>query len=72
VKPMPVKWHEQCLSCSEETYARELDALKIAAQRLKRFRLENDLHRRQIEEAKRRGLEEFDSDRLLVKRKAKQ
>ena len=71
MKAMPIEWHEQCLSCSEATYARELEALKDRAKRVKRFRLENEFHRRQIAEARRRGLEAFDSDRLLVKRKAK-
>ena len=65
---MPIEWHEQCLQHSEKHHLSTLNELKSRAALAKRQRLENEFHRKQIAEAKRRGLKSFDSERLLVKK----
>lgn len=62
-----IQWHEECLARSTESRERMLDELRRLTENLKRIRLENAFHAAQIAEAKRRGLTEFDADRLMRK-----
>jgi hypothetical protein len=63
-----VSWHEECLrnaKSSEEGIRKQIAWL---SEDLKRLENSNLLHETQIIEAKKRGLTEFDSERLLKKR----
>lgn len=55
-----LKWHKE----------REEQELRIRIDKLERIKLDIQFRERQIAEAERRGLDSFDADRLLVKRKA--
>ena len=67
-RKFPIAWHEECLvnfkvnlASLEAQLARMLDTVAIAKGRVQFLTA-------QIEEAKRRGLTEFDGERLLVRR----
>lgn len=64
----PIAWHEECLGNMRHTLKR-LQAT-VAAAEADRDALANELLFRaeQIDEAKRRGMAEFDNEKLLVKR----
>ena len=70
-RKFPIAWHEECLVNSKANLAsleaqltRMSDAVAMAKNRV-------GFLTAQIEEAKRRGLTEFDSERLLVRREGK-
>lgn len=64
----PLEWHRECLRNQEAYLVREREALE--SQRLIVHRLQNsvNLAKRQLAEADKRGLSEYDAARLLVKR----
>jgi hypothetical protein len=64
----PLDWHRECLSNSEVSLARERETLE--RQRLLVHRLQDavELRKRQLSEAERRGLTEFDPERFLKSR----
>lgn len=64
----PVSWHESCLVNSEASIDRDLEIIKRQQERVSRDIEYCAKLRAQIAEAKRRGMTEFDGDRLLVKR----
>lgn len=62
----PVQWHEQCnanLARAIECFERRINS---DSERLARMKADHDLRAKQIEAAKLRGLERFDSSKLLV------
>lgn len=65
-----VEWHEQCLANMQRTLRmyEEADARSLA--RTEGLRAGVELYERQIAEARQRGMAEFDSERLLRKRRA--
>jgi hypothetical protein len=63
-----VSWHEQCLVNMKRSLADARSALETHRLRVHKLQDEVDLAERQIAEAKRRGMEAFDDERLLVKR----
>jgi hypothetical protein len=72
VNKKSIEQHEECLrnfSASRDRYVKERDRLNLEIIKMTDeiiFRL------KQIDEAKKRGLIEFDGDRLLVKRERKE
>lgn len=61
----PIRWHEECLSNSRhylDALEREIDA---AIARRDRLRADLLFYEAQIAEAKHRGMEAFDNERLL-------
>ena len=64
----PISWYEHSLKNSEAHASEKLEAIKRALVEASRLIDGNAFLRAQIAEAKRRGLTEFDRDRLLVKR----
>lgn len=69
---MSVKWHEDCLRNNRRHIEREKENL---LRQIKMYRDSRDLLRfkeQQLAEAKRRGVQEYDSERLCVKRKKKE
>ena len=63
-----IDWHADCLANMRHSLADAEGGLERAQQRVDRLRADVALYERQIAEAKRRGLEQFDSDRLLKNR----
>lgn len=66
----PITWHRECLANAERSLAEREASLAREAVSVERDRASLAFRRRQIEEAETRGLAEFDSERLLVKRSA--
>ena len=64
----PVSWHESCLVNVETSIERDLDIVRRQQDRISRDIDYAAKLRAQIAEAKKRGLDAFDSDRMLVKR----
>lgn len=66
-----IEWHEQCL----KNMRTSLSDAEYRASRAREFadelRSKVEFYQLQIEEAKRRGMERFDGDRLLKPRKAR-
>lgn len=65
----PVAWHEENLIHLKGYLDRERQRLESHRLKVQRLMDMVDLAERQLDEAKRRGLEAFDSDRLCVNRK---
>jgi hypothetical protein len=63
----PISWHRECASNARRTLEREELYLASATGRIAKLREEADFYDRQIAEAERRGMSEFDSERLLVR-----
>ena len=63
-----VWWHEECLSNNIAHNAKKKKLLTRALQDLERADANLGFYASQIEEAKRRGMDAFDRDRLLKKR----
>ena len=63
-----VWWHEECLSNNIAHNARQKKLLTRALQDLERADADLGFYASQIAEAKRRGMDAFDRDRLLKKR----
>jgi len=61
-------WHEECLANNIAHNARQKKLLTRALQDLDRSDTHLGFYLSQIEEAKRRGMDAFDRDRLLKKR----
>jgi hypothetical protein len=64
----PIAWHEECLGNMRNTLSRERITLDAIRSRIVELSDRVALLERQIAEAKRRGMDEFDADRLLRKR----
>jgi hypothetical protein len=65
----PISWHEECLINRKASLARERLTLDSICLQVGKLMDEISFAERQIAEAKRRGLYEFDPDKFLVKRK---
>lgn len=63
-----VSWHEECLENMRRSLADAAAGLRIARDRWQRLFDQVEFAQSQIVEAKRRGMTEFDSDRLFKKR----
>jgi len=70
VSKMPLSWHKDCLRESERYLCEKRTRIEDDFKRLVAQESEWRFRRDQIAEAERRGLDAFDADRLLVKRKA--
>lgn len=68
---MSIEWHEQCLRNQNTHLTHEEQVLQQQAERVARLRREFFSYEDQIAEAKRRGMDGFDRERLLVKRERK-
>lgn len=66
---MPMEWHRQCLENMISNLSTEEDRVNRAVRDLNRSRIEVATYREQIIEAERRGMDGFDAERLLKKRK---
>jgi hypothetical protein len=64
----PIAWHEVCLINMKNTLSRERITLDVHRLRIAELSDRVAFAERQIAEAKRRGMDEFDADRLLRKR----
>lgn len=65
----PIEWHEECLRNQRDELERAQHRLALAVESERRARADVDLRERQIAEAKRRGMDAFDSEKLLIKRR---
>jgi len=63
----PIEWYEECLRYSEESLANAEARLAREQASVERMRNDNAFRRAQIQEAKARGMEAFDAERLLRK-----
>jgi hypothetical protein len=66
-----IAWHEQCLKNVEHSTAQRRANLERELARLTEDETRVVFYRDQIAEAKKRGMDAFDRDRLLVKRAGK-
>ena len=66
----PIDWHRRGLASLSASLAEREAKLARQIADMERTRAARDLLRRQIAEAERRGLDGFDADRLLIKRRA--
>lgn len=66
----PIAWHEECLHNQKAHVFREAELLEKQAAALAKTREDTYAYARQILRAKEDGLEEFDRERYLKKRKA--
>ena len=64
-----IAWHEECLKNHIDSLARKEAHLARIVEEVEEARQSCLLYRQQVEEAKRRGLTSFDSERLLQKRR---
>lgn len=67
---MPLEWHRQNCANSIESLAEKRRQIQRMQYDLERHEADVRFHEQQIAEATKRGLEGFDRDRFLVKRKA--
>ncbi len=67
-KAMPIEWHKECSKNEKASLARDERDLARLQEQIAKLRGEIDFHDQQIIEAEKRGMTEFDCDRLLVKR----
>ena len=67
-RKMSIEWHREGLLNMKASLAREFGALERQLIRCSSLRDSVELREKQIAEAEKRGLTEFDSERLLVKR----
>ena len=65
---MPIDWHEQCLRNQTQAFQLRVKRHNQDAVDLEEWKRRIEFSQRQIDEAKRRGMTEYDQDRLLVKR----
>jgi len=70
-RKMSIEWHREGLLNMKASLAREFDAMERQRVRYSSLRDSVALRERQIALAEKRGLTEFDSERLLVKRSAR-
>jgi len=63
-----VEWHEQCAANARKSIDSDVKKLESMQASIKRNEAQYSFRMEQIAEARRRGLTEFDADRLLVKR----
>lgn len=68
----PISWHEECLKNSKEFTDRIRENIKRLQADLTRNEAENEFSERQIMEAKKRGLKEFDREKFLIPKKNNQ
>lgn len=67
----PIEWHEQCLRNMRSNYERELHALDERHKEVTQFWDRIKHYGSQIDEAKARGMTQFDRDRFMKQRRAK-
>ena len=67
-RKMSIEWHRECLQALCASLTREVEALERQRVRCSSLSDSVELRERQIAEAEKRGLTEFDSERLLVAR----
>lgn len=65
---MPIDWHRECFKNASESQARRIRERDRLTLEIERNESELLHYARQIEEAEKRKLDAFDSERLLVKR----
>ena len=65
-----IKWHEECLKNMLASLARDDDEVSRLQSYADRLRDDCNVLEIQIAEAKRRGMDGFDADRLLKRRAA--
>lgn len=63
-----IQWHEQTVANATKTLAKDQELLEQLARDIERYKADIAFTERQIAEAKRRGLKEFDPERFLRKR----
>ena len=67
-----LEWHDECLKNMMESLTYAIAKAERAAAEVVRLEKDADHYRRQIFEARRRGMTEFDSERLLRTAKVKE
>ena len=65
----PITWHEKCLGNSRLHLERDRRYVEGLAHRLQLLEAQIAFYAEQISEARQRGMDGFDSERFLVKRK---
>jgi hypothetical protein len=66
-----ISWHRQCANNTRRALEAAEKQLVYAQENVTRLRANADFYDQQIAEAERRGLSEFDDDRLLIARQRK-
>lgn len=66
----PLDWHRECLSNRRKSLARQQEQLDRLKAEVQKSVVETEFYANQIEEAERRGMTDFDKDRLLIKKPA--
>jgi hypothetical protein len=66
-----ISWHRKCANNTRRSLEAAEKQLVYAQENVTRLRANADLYDRQIAEAERRGLSEFDDERLLITRQRK-
>lgn len=61
-RKMPIGWHEDCLRNARDHIQDEEKRLREAQKRVHKLRIDADFYERQIAEAKRRKLTDFDCE----------
>jgi division protein CdvB (Snf7/Vps24/ESCRT-III family) len=64
---MPIAWHESCLINRKASLMREVERLERIMAEVDRDKHIIEFYSQQIEEAKRRGKDGFDSDKFMHK-----
>ena len=66
----PIAWHEECLANLRISLARQKEEVARLVKCVAHTKLIQAQMAAQIDEAKRRGLTEFDAERLMKRRRA--
>ena len=67
---LPIAWHEECLANLRISLERQKEEVARLVERVAHTKLIEAQMVAQIDEAKRRGLTEFDAERLMKRRRA--
>lgn len=65
----PIEWHQKCLENVKAHVARKLHELNVAQSEYARAELNRNFYAEQIIRAMKLGLDGFDSERFMKKRK---
>ncbi|HBJ74683.1 MAG TPA: hypothetical protein DDY86_04000 [Syntrophaceae bacterium] len=63
---MSIAWHEQCLANRKASLVKDIERLERIVADVERAKKDIEVYSRQIEVAKGRGRDGFDSDRFMV------
>jgi hypothetical protein len=67
---MKLNWHKECLKNVKQYRDRQKSVVREAEEALERIETKILIMELQIDEAERKGLDAFDADRFMVRRKS--